>query len=312
MTFYGLSCVFLTWPQFASLRQHSGLSCSWHVGLFSPWKLSLGPRFFRPWFGIFPGEANPFVTVLSKWAWIIQILHPACLWGTDAKKQTGPILCMVKSHCPFPKWFPLPGVVSDSLTCTSIKFWNKVERREKHIHQVSPMSQILRNTLQIHSLVKDLQVGGINLTGGDSFRRMKQIDQGHHHKWWNQVSSSHPSTAKSDCSHCAKPASIQSKQRDSKWADWNLSSPSYLQESVSLNSHFANIYLQGMSNVVGTVRGDASQVATEIFQLLEDFSLPPGRPLEMCVLQGNIDPHRGDCSPPESRVVPDTYWGGVH
>lgn len=165
MTFYGLSCVFLTQPQFASLRQHSGLSCSRHVGLFSPWNISLGPHFFRPQFGIFPGEANPFVTVLWKWTWIIQIPHPACLWGIDVKKQTGPILCvvralgvtaMVKSHCPFPKWFSLPGVVSDSLTCTSIKFWNKVERKEKHIYWVSPIWTSPYETLQIHSLVKGL------------------------------------------------------------------------------------------------------------------------------------------------------------
>lgn len=42
MTFYGLSCVFLTQPQLASLQQHSGYSCSWHVGLFGAKKHFFG------------------------------------------------------------------------------------------------------------------------------------------------------------------------------------------------------------------------------------------------------------------------------
>lgn len=58
--------------------------------------------------------------------------------------------------------------------------------------------------------------------------------------------------------------------------------------------------------MIGSVQGDASEVAAAIFEFQEDFLLPPGRPLKMCVLQGNIDSLRGDCSPLESPVVPGT------
>lgn len=59
------------------------------------------------------------------------------------KNQTSSILCVVralgmkaavKPHSSFPKWFSLPGVDSDFLTCDSIKFQNKVERKEMHIY----------------------------------------------------------------------------------------------------------------------------------------------------------------------------------
>ena len=109
-----------------------------------------------PPFGISPGESNPSVAVLWKWTWIIQNSYPTCLQGIDAKKQTDSILCMVralgvkaalKSHCSFPKWYSLPGVGSGFLTCTSIKFPNKVGRRETGIYWESAMSQT-RITLQ--------------------------------------------------------------------------------------------------------------------------------------------------------------------
>lgn len=77
-------------------------------------------------------------------------------WSHSLCGQALGVTAMVKSHCPFPKWFSLPGVVSDSLTCTSIKFWNKVERKEKHIYWVSPIWTSPYETLQIHSLVKGL------------------------------------------------------------------------------------------------------------------------------------------------------------
>lgn len=75
---------------------------------------------------------------------------------------------------------------------SSIKFWNKIEKKEMHIHQVPSMRQTLYGALcrSIISL-KTCTFGSIDLIKRNSCRKIKYIDQGHMaNEWWNQVSSS--------------------------------------------------------------------------------------------------------------------------
>lgn len=144
MTFYGLTFVFMTQPQFASLLKHSGLPCSQHTFLLS------SKHFFRMLLPKTPvrhlsWRSQSICDCLvemylnySKPIFNLLIGH----W-CKKKNQTSSILCVVralgmkaavKPHSSFPKWFSLPGVDSDFLTCDSIKFQNKVERKEMHIY----------------------------------------------------------------------------------------------------------------------------------------------------------------------------------
>lgn len=107
---------------------------------------------------------------------------------------------------PLQRFFFLPGVALNFLTCTSIKFWTQEERKERPPSGVSSLHQTFCGILcRVIISLKSCKFGDINLIKGDSFRKMKQIGQGHTtNKWGSQVSYSGLSTAKWDSSLCNK------------------------------------------------------------------------------------------------------------
>lgn len=111
----------------------------------------------------------------------------------------------LKPHCSFSRWFSLPGVSSGFPTCTSIKFRNRVERKEMDITEYLLLARLETLCRRLVSPTT-CKFGAVNLIQRDSFRKSQQIDQGlTDNQWWSQVQSSDPLTAKSDASTAPSP-----------------------------------------------------------------------------------------------------------
>lgn len=188
MTFYGLSCVFLTQPQFASLQRHSGHSCSRHVGLFSPKKHFFGSTSLQIPVWHLSWRSQSICDCLVEMG--LNYSNPSCsllmgYWCEETDRS--------HSLCGQSPWrdsrdeisLPLSQMVFFARGCLGLsdphfhQFLEQSGKGKKKSAQYLQRARLYETLYRPRVSLKTCKFGRINLLGGDSFRRIKYIDQGH-------------------------------------------------------------------------------------------------------------------------------------